>query len=463
MYRTFLSWRYLVARPTNLIGITGIFVAVGALILILSIMTGFLDEARAGIRGSLSDIFVAPVPLQRRAGDGRVVPSGPERLLALLDADERIAAAAPHLSWAGMVNLTGDDANRSIAYLSSSQNSDLTLVQFVGIDFEAEFRTTNLREALEREPSKTKAGRPRGQLVEDLNAPFAHPPEYVRRGSPKPVVLVGEQLFHRLDMRRGDLVQLATGVPDAETGEVHPNNGIFCVGGTFRSGENEMDLDRIYLERSELADLIGNDREFSEVLVKLHDYDRDSTAVRNDLRHALSLMGLARGFPSEVRTWEEFRGSLLGAIENERTLMGVMLSLVLMVAGFCVFAILSMMVTEKRRDIGILTAIGATRGGVLQMFLLVAFWDALIGTALGTGAGVWMAYKIDPIERWLSEQLGIQIFNRDVYLFDHIPARVDPTGVVLIVLGAFVCTLLFAAIPAWNAARTDPIKALRYE
>jgi len=100
---------------------------------------------------------------------------------------------------------------------------------------------------------------------------------------------------------------------------------------------------------------------------------------------------------------------------------------------------------------------------VLQVFLLVAFWDALIGTALGAGAGVLMAFKIDPIERWLSSQIGIQIFNRDVYLFDHIPARVDPTGVVLIVVGAFVCTLLFAAIPAWNAARTDPIKALRYE
>ncbi len=122
-----------------------------------------------------------------------------------------------------------------------------------------------------------------------------------------------------------------------------------------------------------------------------------------------------------------------------------------------------MMVMEKRRDIGILTAIGATRSGVLHVFLLVAFWDALIGTLLGSIAGVWMAYKIDPLERWLSETLGVQIFNRDVYLFDHIPARVEPLGVTLIVTGAFLATLLFAAIPAWNAARTDPIKALRYE
>lgn len=463
MYRTFLSWRYLVARPTNLIGITGIFVAVGALILILSIMTGFLDEARSGIRGSLSDLLVAPVGLPRLAHDGREIPRSPDRVMAILHADPRVEAAAPHLTWAGMVNLTGDDAERSEVYLASSQNSDLTLVKFVGIDFDAEYRATNLREALEREPSTTRSGRPRGVLVEDPSDPFAPPPEYVRRGAPAPVVLLGEQLFSRLGLMRGDIVQLATGVPDPRTGEVVMNNGNFCVGGTFRSGENEMDLDRVYLEREALADLIGDRREYSEVLVKLHDYDQEGEAVCSDLRHGLSLLGLTRGYPSEVRTWEEFRGPLLGAIENERTLMGVMLSLVLVVAGFCVFAILSMMVTEKRRDIGILTAIGATRGGVLQTFLLVAFWDALIGTFLGTCAGVYLAVKIDPIERWLSSTLGVEIFNRDVYLFDHIPARVDPLAVTLIVLGAFVSTLLFAAIPAWNAARTDPIKALRYE
>jgi len=463
LYRTFLSWRYLVARPTNLIGITGIFVAVGALILILSIMTGFLDEARSGIRGSLSDLLIAPVGLPRLAHDGREIPRSPERLMAILDADPRIEAAAPHLTWAGMVTLTGDDAARSEVYLASSQNSDLTLVKFVGIDFDAEYQATNLREALEREPSKTRSGRLRGKRVADADDPFASPPEYERHGAPDPVVLFGEQLYSRLGLMRGDIVQLATGVPDPVSGQVVMNNAFFCVGGTFRSGENEMDLDRVYVEREELADLIGDKREYSEVLVKLHDYDKDGPALRDDLRHNLALMGLARGYPSEVRTWEEFRGPLLGAIENERTLMGVMLSLVLVVAGFCVFAILSMMVTEKRRDIGILTAIGATRGGVLQMFLLVAFWDALIGTILGTAAGVFLAFKIDPIERWLSSTMGVEIFNRDVYLFDHIPARVDSLAVTLIVIGAFASTLLFAAIPAWNAARTDPIEALRYE
>lgn len=279
------------------------------------------------------------------------------------------------------------------------------------------------------------------------------------------MVLVGEQLYYRLGLRRGESVQITTIVPSAMTNGApsNPPNMSFVVGGTFRSGENEMDLDRVYVLRDSLQDLIGDAREFSEILVRLKDYDRDGTAVRDDLRHSLALMALVRGYTSEVKTWEEFRASLLGAIHNERTLMAIMLSLVLVVAGFCIFAILSMMVTEKRRDIGILTAIGATPRGILTTFLMVAFWDALIGTVLGATAGVWAAYKIDPIERWISDALGVQVFNREVYLFDHIPAHVDPMAVTLIVSGTFLCTLLFAALPAWSAARTDPIEALRYE
>ena len=466
MFRSFLSWRYLTSRRTNLIGIGGIFVAVSALILILSIMTGFLNEARASIRGSLSDLLIQPIQLDRDNRDGREVPNAPERLLEVVRADPRVDGAAAHLIWGGILSQEGSQADRATAFLGNSQMSDLPLVEIVGINIEDEISATNFREALSRLPTRDKADIPRGRRVEDVDSPFDLPPEY-RPTSPKkpPVVLVGEQLYYRLGLRRGETVQVGTIVPQRsdEGTDAPAHNMKFVVGGTFRSGENEMDLDRVYVERDALQDLIGDVREFSEVLVRLKDYEQDGVAVRDDLRHSLSLMALVRGYNSEVKTWEEFRASLLGAIENERTLMAIMLSLVLMVAGFCIFAILSMMVTEKRRDIGILTAIGATPRGILTTFLLVAFWDALIGTLLGATAGIWAAYKIDPIERWLSDALGVQIFNREVYLFDHIPAHVEPIAVVLIVSGTFLCTLLFAALPAWSAARTDPIEALRYE
>ena len=167
--------------------------------------------------------------------------------------------------------------------------------------------------------------------------------------------------------------------------------------------------------------------------------------------------------PSEFRRWEDFRATLLRAIENEKSLMGIMLSLVLVVAGFTVFALLSMMVTEKRRDIGILCALGATPRGVLAMFLMIGAWQAFIGAAAGALAGVWGAINIDAIERSLSATFGFEIFDRDIYLFDHIPSEVTPLGVAWIVGGAVFCTLLFAAIPAWRASRLDPVEALRHE
>jgi lipoprotein-releasing system permease protein len=455
MYRWFLSLRYLRARKTNLIGIGGLFVGVGALILILSIMTGFLEETRRSVRGSLSDLVVSPYFGVR---DDSSVPIEPSGLLKALRADPRVQAAAAHLVWYCQIVKQGSDANYNLRILSNSQSGNLSAVQIVGIDVKDEFSASDFRNALERDPIKG-----RGAKVLDPDHPFEIPERY----HPTPLeagVIVGEKLYDNLDLTRGDRVTLATVVPDTRrSGQVLTQSRSYVVVGTFRSMENEMDMSRIYLERSEMVDFLSSPIHFSEVLVKLKDAERDGIALKQDLLETLPAQSLLFGYAGEVRTWEEFRGTLLGAIKNERVLMAIMLSLVLLVAGFTVFAILSMMVSEKRRDIGILTALGATPRGVMTSFLMIAFWDALIGALLGAVFGTWGALKIDSIEQSLSSLLGVQIFDRDVYLFDTIPSVVEVLPVTLIVLGAFVCALLFAAIPAWNAAKLDPLEALRHE
>lgn len=451
MYQRFLSWRYLFARRTNLIGMVGIFVGVGALILILSIMSGFLEESRRALRGSLSDVIVQPGPMRRP--DGSLAASGPEKILEALRADPRVHAATPQLTWLGMLVQGGRATALDIHHLSTGR---FVGVELVGVDVEGELETTELAAALVRE-SRYGLGQ-----VADPRHPFRAPPGW-EGSEPWGWVVVGEQLARQHDLHRGAEINIGTMVPDPASGEVFQSNRRFLVAGTFRSRENEVDLGRIYLERAELADFLGIERTFSQVLVKLKDYPRDAARFVADARAELASRRLIRGDPYEVRTWEQYRGNILGAIQNEKTLMGIMLSLVLIVAGFTVFAILSMMVTEKRRDIGILTALGATPRGILSLFLMIGFWDALIGAVLGAAAGVWAAIRIDDIEQWLSATFGWQIFNRDVYLFDHIPTVIEAGGVALIVLGAFACTLIFAAIPAWRAARMHPLDALRYE
>lgn len=479
MFRTFLSWRYLIARRTNLIGILGIFVGVFALILILSIMTGFLEESRRAVRGSLSDLIVQP-DLQARGATREAAP-----YLRVIRSDPRVASASPQLVWGGMWSQEGGLTER---VLSSQVFNTSIFVELVGIDtlvparlarpsvlahlatlggaawlppIQDEFDTTELFHALISGRAADEEGR---WAVENPFLPFLLPSWVPRRGLPRAPILVGEQLATRMGLVRGTELQIATIVPDPQTGGHVENNRKVVVAGTFRTGENETDLRRMYLRREDLADLLGGALSFSQILVTLHDYDRDAEATRDALVSDLSAEGLVPpGAAGLVRTWEQFRGPLLGAIENERVLMAIMLSLVLVVAGFTVFAILSMMVTEKRRDIGILCALGATQRGVMHVFLMIAFWDALLGAVLGGLCGIWAALKIDAVERWLSATFGFQIFNRDVYIFDYIPSIVEPLAVTAIVLGAFLCALLFAAVPAWRAARLHPLEALRYE
>jgi lipoprotein-releasing system permease protein len=471
VFRTFLSFRYLRARKTNWIGMAGIFVAVAALVLILSIMAGFLAEHRRTLRGNLADFVIQPSKMMQAVrlpnGDLVDVNQDVQELIEAIEAHPKVISAAPQLQWYGLFVPDGAESA-----LTRPMQDAIQLVEMIGVDVEDEAATSDFAESLVREFSpKPPSGRKESSVarVLDPSDPFAPLEREGRRtGRPGRPIIVGEQLAYLWGLRDGQEVSVVTATFDkyGELNDEQAANSRFQIVGSFRSKDNEMDQRRIYMDRRELNDFLRQTRSWTSVIVKLENYERDKEQVREELwadLNAKGFLGEPGSNPSEFRTWEDFRATLLAAIENEKSLMGIMLSLVLVVAGFTVFALLSMMVTEKRRDIGILTALGATSRGVMVLFLLIGMWEALIGSALGAFVGVLGAFKIDAIERWLSSTFGFQIFNRDIYLFDHIPSEVTPYGVGLIVLGAVVSTLVFAAIPAWRASRLDPVDALRHE
>lgn len=477
MFRTFLSWRYLISRKTNLIGMCGIGVGVFVLIVILSIMTGFLEENKEAVRDGLAEVTLKPWPSEGARPDSQA-------LLEVLEADARIRGAAVQLATTGM--LTQDRRSALGQVFQRPEFNTGLFVELLGVDPGAptrlesasgdaasgssslrgsgEFGVTEFYEALTGTTGRPFLMGPSQPVLDPLE-PFVPPDRLFLKDVQLPGIVLGDDLAAQLRIRAGEVVKLSTVILKQRLGRSTSVTKEFVVAGTFRSGHATQDRGRIYMDRRVLTALLQDSQSYNRIVLKLHDYEADIDALLPDLRGRLEAEGLivAGHGAEQVESWENIRGGMLAAIENERVMMGVMLSLILMVAGFTIFAILSMMVTEKRRDIGILLSLGATPRGILQVFLLVAVWDALVGALFGGALGVWTALNITALEQGLADNFGIEIFNRDVFLFQHIPSVVEPLPVTLILIWTFLCVLAFSAFPAWRAARMAPLDALRYE
>ncbi|MFO8007856.1 MAG: FtsX-like permease family protein [Candidatus Brocadiia bacterium] len=164
-----------------------------------------------------------------------------------------------------------------------------------------------------------------------------------------------------------------------------------------------------------------------------------------------------------VTTWEEERKTFLEAVQMERFLQALIMSLILVLAEFFVFVILTTMVYEKRRDIGILKATGFTSGQVGRAFVVVGLAIGLAGAVLGVAGGVLLADNINAVRGFVHHVTGWDPFPPDVYYFTEIPSYVGWVTPAITAGGAVLCSLLFSLIPALRAARMDPVRTLHYE
>jgi len=173
---------------------------------------------------------------------------------------------------------------------------------------------------------------------------------------------------------------------------------------------------------------------------------------------------LRKFFPSSrysINTWQENQKSLLDAVATELAMLNVLLFLIFAVAGFGILAIFYMIVVEKQKDIGILKALGASSGGVMQIFLYYSLLLGVIGSALGLIAGLLFVEHIKEIATVLSYILRRDVFSPEIYSFYEIPTIVDVRTVIYIITGAILIAVLAGILPALRAARVHPVETLR--
>lgn len=167
--------------------------------------------------------------------------------------------------------------------------------------------------------------------------------------------------------------------------------------------------------------------------------------------------------PLRLSTWMDMNRELFEAIHMERNVMFFILLFIVIVAAFGIMNTLITVTVQKTREIGILKALGARTGQIIGVFVGQGIVVGIFGTIIGLSLGIWLVQYRNQVSHWLSGALGIEIFPRSIYQFSEIPAEIVPSDIAIICASAFAICTVAAVIPAWFAARMDPVSALRYE
>jgi len=268
-------------------------------------------------------------------------------------------------------------------------------------------------------------------------------------------VAVGARLARRLGIAVGSAITIISPQGTATAFGTMPRIKTYNVVALFDVGMYEYDNSFIFvpLEAAQLFFRLPNAVTSLEVFVA------DPDRVYEDRR----LIAAALGGHVRIVDWQQANSSLFNAVEIERNVMFLILTLIIVVAAFNIISSMIMMVKDKGRDIAILRTMGASRGAVLRIFVLSGASIGVVGTLAGLLLGVVFTRNLEAIRQALQKVIGTDLFAAEIYFFTRIPARLDSGEVAAVVLMALALSFLATLYPSWRAARLDPVEALRYE
>ena len=398
-----------------MVSIAGITLGVAALIGTVGIMTGFKEDIQAKILGTTAHIIV-----QDRMKDSMSDYDPVTKQVATVPG---VVAATPFVL--KQVLLTTQTGVQGIVIR--------------GIDPQREGTVTELAKNLST-----------GQLA-DLSRPVKvkqspiDDPTGLAVETEKPGIIVGKELALRLGVFVGDTINVVSPVGPISAIGMVPKIRTFALVALFQSGMYEYDSSLAYIDLAEAQKFFNMGQTVSGIEIKVTDVFRAAETARS--------VEQSLGFAYGARDWMQMNRNLFSALKLEKTMMFLLLVLITIVASFNIVSTLTMIVTEKQKEIAILKAMGATRKSIRRIFMLNGLIIGLSGTAIGIPLGYAFLWLIQTF--WT--------FDPTVYYISRIPVHVQAMDVLLVAGSAIVISFVATVYPSLQAAKLEPVAALRYE
>jgi len=408
----YIGLRYTGAKRRNhfisfisLISIIGIGLGVAALITVLSVMNGFEQELRTRILGMASHASI----------------SGYQK--PLTEWQQLAGRAAGHPDVLGVAPYVQGEI-----MLTKGNKVSGALVRGILPD---------------QEPEVSSVGQHmrRGRL-DDLQTG-----EYR--------IILGSELAHSVGAQVGDQITMVTPQANFSPAGILPRLRRFRVTGIFDVGMYEYDRGVALVHMEDAARLFKLDNAITGIRLKLKDLFKAPQVSRQ--------LAAQLGDGLKVEDWTRQHANFFRAVQTEKRVMFVILTLIVAVAAFNIVSTLVMVVTDKRADIAILRTLGATPGVILRIFMIQGALIGLLGTALGIVGGVALALNVETIVPAIEEAFAVQFMPADVYYISDLPSKLNWPDVWQIGTVAFLLSFLATLYPSWRASRTQPAEALRYE
>lgn len=406
-----LAFRYLKSRKrTGFVSVIagfsflGIMLGVATLIIVMSVMNGFRSELMGRVLGLNGQMGIYP-----EWGDKLDDYESRMKIVSAIDGVERVVPVID-----AQVMASADDAGSGVMV--------------------------------------------RGMRAEDFNNRPILKDKY--RGTPLTEfsgnqVILGYRLARRLGVREGDSLTLISPKGNITAFGTIPKMKSYRVLGTFDTAMFEYDDNYIFMPLDEAKSFFKMEDKVSHLEVFIPDMAR----LDDVLKTAVDKLDAG----AMVYDWRHTNQAFFNAVEVERNVMFLILTLIIIVAAFNMISGLIMLVQDKAKDIAILRTMGLTRGGIQRVFLMSGLTVGFIGTLAGVILGLAFSYNIDAIKEWLEGLSGKELFSAEIYFLSHLPAEVNLREVVVVAIMSLTLSLLATLYPSWKAGRTDPVEALRYE